>query len=108
MWPGWGVRIAYIHEILIAILKWTRDDTKIMISLYNRESAALKSQVTSVGLAHAHPIMYNRVLHSQHMYVHCVYVPEHIAMNGHMLCSICAAIFSYNRTWPYSEECKFP
>ena len=67
MGPGWGARTAYIHEILIAILKMTRDDIKIiMISLYNRENAALKSQVTRVGLAHARPIMYNRVLHSQH------------------------------------------
>ena len=64
---GWGACTAYIHEILIVILKWTRDDIKIiMISLYSRENAALKSQVTRVGLAHARPIMYNRVLHSQH------------------------------------------
>ena len=63
---GWGAHTAYIHEMLTAILNWTRDDIKIMISLYNRENAALKSQVTRVGLAHARPIMYNRVLHSQH------------------------------------------
>ena len=69
---GWGAHTTYIHEILIAILKWTHDDIKI--SLYNRENAALKSQVTRVGLAHARPIMYNRVLHSQH------------TMNVHTLC----------------------
>ena len=72
---GWGACTAYIHEILIAILKRTRDDIKIMISLYNRENAALKSQVTRVGLAHARPIMYNRVLHSQHtmnVYTLCI------------------------------------
>ena len=82
----------YIHEILIAILKWTRDDTKIiMISLYNRENAVLKSQVTSVGLAHAHPIMYNRV--TTHVRTLCIRTWTYCNEWSHVMFNMCCNLF---------------